>query len=135
MAKWLAAVGLVALSLPMIGCNGQAGPAAVTQCIVSGTVNLDGAAIPEGEITFTSPGMGGAAIPIKDGKFEGQAAVGEKRVEIRAYRDGEPVMMDGKPGPAVRENYIPGRFNTESTLTAKVGATGAKDLKFDVESK
>ncbi|HEY4259387.1 MAG TPA: hypothetical protein VGM98_04480 [Schlesneria sp.] len=91
--------------------------------------------MPDGQIVFTSPGMSGALIPIKDGKFEGKSATGEKKAEIRAFRPGTPVMMGDKPGPAFDENYIPARYNTELKHTVKIEAAGRKDLKFDIESK
>jgi hypothetical protein len=136
MSNWFSVVGVLTLTFSMTGCGAsKQGPAPLVQAVVSGTINLDGKPMSEGVIVFSSPGVAGVPIPIKDGKFEGKVAAGEKRVEITAFRAGEPVMMGDKPGPPVSENYIPARFNTESTLTAKIEAGGAKDLKFEVESK
>lgn len=75
-------------------------------------------------------------LAIKEGKFEGTVNVGENTVQIRAYKTGEPIMMDGKPfGDPVKINYIDEKYNDKTELKAKVEAAGAKDLKFDVESK
>lgn len=75
-------------------------------------------------------------LQIKGGKFEGNVNVGENSVQIRAYKVGEPIMMDGKPfGDPIKVNYIDEKFNDKSELKAKVEATGAKDLKFEVTSK
>lgn len=135
MAKGLAIAAFAVCMFTLSGCGGPSGPAPVSQVTVAGTVNLDGKPLPEGQIVFTSPGMSGALIPIKDGKFEGKSGTGEKRAEIRAFRPGTPVMMGDKPGPTVEENYIPARFNTDSKVTVKIEAAGRKDLRFDVESQ
>jgi hypothetical protein len=90
----------------------------------------------DAEIAFIAPGEAPVALPIKGGKFEGQAPVGEVRVEIRAFRLGKPIMMDGKPfGDPVKENYIAEQFNDNSTLKATIPVGGVKDLKFSVQSK
>ncbi len=135
MAKGLAVAVLSACMFTLSGCGAASGPAPVSQVTVAGTVNLDGKPLPDGQIVFTSPGMSGALISIKDGKFEGKSGVGEKRPEIRAFRTSTPVMMGDKPGPTVEENYIPARFNTDSKVMVKIEAAGRKDLKFDVESQ
>jgi hypothetical protein len=110
---------------------------------VSGTVNLDNQPLAEGEIMFV--GEGGQVpdtLPIKNGAFSGNVKQGKKRVEIRAYRDASvdpaaAAMYKGEavPGASTKENYLPARFNSESTLTAEVTASGLNPSKFDVTSK
>lgn len=135
MLRGMAAAGVLVLGLFITGCGPSGGgPAPLEQATVSGTVNLDGRPLADGMIVFTESGSAGTPIPIKDGKFEGKAGVGEKRVEIVSFKEGKPVMMGDQEMPN-QENIIPARFNTETTLNATVGATGVTDLKFDVESK
>jgi hypothetical protein len=120
------------------GCGGQAAPKIASQADVAGTVNLDGKPMdePEGDIAFVVGGQAPVRMPIKGGKFEGKGPIGDVRVEIRAWREGERAVMDGKPfGDPVKDNYIAPQFNDSSTLTAKIEAGGSKNLKFDVETK
>lgn len=121
-------VGLVG-----VGCGGGAakGPALVE---VKGKVELDGKAMNDGEAMFLLPGQVPDTFPVKGGSFAGKAKVGKAKVEIRAYRPGKPNPMypDKEPSP---ENYLPAKYNTESTLTADVSASGANDFKFEVKSR
>jgi len=91
----------------------------------------------EGEITFAEPAKGAAdMIKIVNGRFEGQAQPGDKKVEIRAFRPGTPNMaMYGPDARAELENYIPAKYNTNTTLKATIGEDGTKDLKFDATSR
>jgi len=135
MAKWFTALGLFVCVVTTLGCSSQAGPQVASLTKVSGTVQMDGKPMPEGEIAFSVPGGGPVILKIKAGAFEGRVSAGEKRVEIRAYRPGEPVMMDGKPsGDPVQVNYIPDQYNVNSTLKATIGASGTADLKFEITS-
>lgn len=120
------------------GCGQEAAPKMTSRVDVEGIVNLDGKPLnePEANISFALPGEAPALIPIKEGKFAGKAPVGDARVEIRAMKQGQPVMMDGKPvDGSGKFNFIAEQFNDKSSLTAKIPAGGTKDLKFDVESK
>lgn len=139
MGRRMLTVGLLALVIVSMGSGcGEAGKAPTPKTKVSGTVQLDGKPMDEkeGVITFSMHGESPLNIPINAGKFEGEAFIGESKVEIRAFRMDPPIMMGGKPfGDPVRANYIPDRFNNLSTFKTTVPAAGAKDLKFDVESK
>lgn len=118
------------------GCGGSSGPKAPPTGMVSGTVNLDGKPMESGEISFILPGEAPAAIPVKAGKFEGKAAIGENRVEIRSFRPGQPVMMGDKPvGEPVPQNFLPSKYNVETQFKEKIEAAGKKDLKFEVTSQ
>lgn len=130
-------MGLLAIVVALPGCS-QPGPKIAPTSTVAGTVLLDGEPMNEddAEISFAVQGEAPVTLPIKAGKFEGKGPVGQARVEIRAWRKGEPVMMDGKPfGPPIKENYIAAEFNEQSKLSEKIEAAGAKSLKFEVKKK
>lgn len=102
---------------------------------VKGTVTLDGKALAEGEITFSIPGEPVNTLPIKEGAYAGKASVGKNKVEIRAYKTAPPsptaLSTDGPP----KANYIPARYNDQTTLSAEVAA-GSNDIPaFAVTSK
>ncbi len=114
------------------GCSGsKAKPVPV-----SGTINLNGKALSEGSITLAGEG---GAIPetfeVKDGKFAGEALPGKKRVEIRAYRPGKATKMGNEVIEATPENYLPSQYNTESNISAEVGASGLNPSTFEVKAK
>ena len=121
--------------LGLTGCD--SGPPAPTLTTVSGTVQLDGQPMTEGEITFSEPAKGAVdTIKVVGGKFEGKVQPGQKRVEIRAYRPGTPnTAMYGPDAKAEPENYIPAKYNSESTMTATIPEDGAKDLAYEAKSK
>ncbi len=113
----------------------QNGPAQPKKHAVSGTVTLDGKPLSEtGMIYFKTIATGDIdAMEIKDGKFSGSAIPGERRVEIVVYR---VTMQDlnGMKGE-VKENLIPPRYNSETTLTAKVTPEGPNQFSFELTSK
>jgi hypothetical protein len=114
----------------LIGC-GKSGPKPAP---VSGTVLYDGRPLPEGTVYFKTPQTGSMdALPVKDGKFEGTAEVGDRRVEVTAYK----VQIRGTEGMKgeVKESLIPPRYNVESNLTAAVKADGPNTFEFKVTSK
>jgi hypothetical protein len=102
---------------------------------VSGTVTLDDKPLPEGEVYFISLGKAPQILPIKDGAFAGKAMAGERRVEIRAYRQGTlpPTATVGAEPP--RENYIPAKYNIESELKEEVKKPGPNTFEFKLKSK
>ena len=135
--KCLVVVAVAAL-VPA-GCT----PKADKTITVSGTVNLDGQPMKDGEISFLgSDGGAPAVLPVRNGSFKGPVKPGKKRVEIRAYRDaradagggmykGQPV-----PGASTKENYLPPRFNDATQLSAEVAENGTLSPNtFDVQSK
>ena len=138
MKSWMLFAGVLSITSMICGCTGEAAPAIAARANVAGTVTLDGQPMKEAEaeISFSLPGQAPVLMPIKDGKFEGQAPSGEARVEIRAMRQGEPTMMDGKPVPGSgKYNFIAQQYNDLSTLKATIPAGGAKDLTFAVTSQ
>jgi hypothetical protein len=128
-------VGWCLLVLILTGC----GPSAPVPVAVKGTVTLDGVPLPEGRISFITPGQVPEMLDVKDGRFEGKVKPGKKRVEVGAYRptripDHIPasmraMMKDGK------ENYLPPRYHSESTLDAEVVERGENDFPFELTSR
>src|SRR5688500_8553045 len=119
MPRWLCFGLLMITVAALCGCSSNQAPTPVP---VQGTVYLDGKYMPEGDITFVGEaGRAPETLPIKDGKFEGPVAPGKVRVEIRANKMGKETKMGDTIIPASPENYLPAKYNSESTLTAVVG--------------
>jgi hypothetical protein len=129
MARWLLLGCVLSIPCLLVGCTTK--PVAV-----SGTVELDGQPLKDGKITLI--GEGGVPpegpFDIRDGKFEGQVTPGKKKVEIRAYKMGQPTKMADKVIEATPENYLPARYNSETKLTAEVSNGGMSPSKFEVKS-
>lgn len=121
-------------SLSLTGCGGSGGPATYT---VSGTVTLDGAPVPTGKIAFRDPegAVASAGGDITDGQFTIKSQPGRKQVEITAHREtGE--FDESNPGEKIplREQYIPARYNSETTLEEEVQA-GSNQFTFELTSE
>lgn len=97
---------------------------------VTGTVTFDGQGVSNGEIIFfdNDPKIGPDASQISQGDFDFQAKAGSKRVEIRASRP-VPGMKDMSGAP-LTDNFIPAKYNDETTLTAAVTADGPNHFDF-----
>lgn len=126
-------VALFAL-IAFFGC----GPAAPKVAKVSGTVKFEGAPLPKGEIMFSpATGAAPAMAAITDGKYQLEAQAGRNRVEIRATRQSKAAPKNtGGPGSenAGRdENYIPDRYNDNTSLSAEVSASGSNSFDFDLK--
>jgi hypothetical protein len=111
------------------GC-GDAGPKTYP---VSGTVSLDGRPLEEGDIYFypLDPNISADAGKIKAGQFAFRTKAGKKRVEIRASR-----VVPGKQTPMggpVRTEFLPPRYNTQTSLTAEVLAKDENRFEFPLE--
>jgi hypothetical protein len=118
-----AVFSFTALSL-LVGCGGST--SGIQKVVVTGTVKVDGAPIANGEIRFypmtgTKGPVSGAAI--RDGKYiaqgRGGVPLGEHKVDIRAFR---PLKVSGPVDPegGPVEQFVPPRFNSETTLTARI---------------
>ena len=124
----------MAALIAFLGC----GPAAPKVAKVSGTVKFDGAPLAKGEIMF-SPATGAVPVlaPITDGKYQVEAHAGKNRVEIRAMRLAKNAPKNtGGPGSESAgrdENYIPGRYNDNSSLSAEVPESGSNAIDFDLK--
>jgi glycine betaine/choline ABC-type transport system substrate-binding protein len=114
----------------LVGC----GPPAKAKAKVSGEVLLDGKPMPEGSIMFVMTGEVPETLPVTNGTFTGEVSTGEKRVEIRAYREGK-IAPTATIKEAPKENYIPAKYNSASTLKAKVTSSGIEPSKFEVTSQ
>jgi hypothetical protein len=97
-------------------------------------VTFDGNPMPDGYVIFTPEGGGTpAASPILDGKFALSATPGYHRVEIEASRfvgPKNPIM-----GLQAREQYVPARYNSASTLRQEVRPQDTNAFDFDLSSK
>lgn len=121
----------------MVACGcartGQPSPPLAS---VSGTVTLDGQLLPDGFVTFVSPQQGlFEAFPIKEGRYTGKAGLGTRRVEIIAVREEQPSQTTSRaeePPRPQRENYLPAKYSTKSTLTAEVTRDGPNVFDFDL---
>jgi hypothetical protein len=102
---------------------------------VTGTVTLDGAPVPEGDILFTpaDPNLSPEAGKIKDGKYEIKSREGKMKVQINASKI-VPGAAKGAMGEDVATEYIPSKYNTQTTLSADVKA-GPNTFDFPLESK
>lgn len=134
MADWFRLVIAAALCAAVVGCGPSKPPREMQD--VSGSVTLDGEPLAEGEIYFKTPAKGEVDIlPIENGQFQGEVGVGPRRVEIYAYHEKEVVPMPGEPPEKTRENYIPTRYNVQSTLSADISSETTVPLEFEVRSE
>lgn len=112
------------------GC-GSAGPKLYD---VSGTVTWEGQPLKDGDIQFTpaDESLVPASAKIVDGKYALQAPAGAHKVEVRAVRAGkfDPVMNAATP-----VQYIPARYNDQTTLTADVKADGPNQINFPLTAR
>lgn len=124
----------IAAALPILvlvvgGCGSGDGKVPVT-----GMVTFDGNPMPDGYVIFTPEGGGTpVAGPILDGKFAFSALPGNHRVEIEASRfvgPKNPIM-----GLRPREQYVPARYNSASTLRQEVKAQDTNVFDFSLSSK
>ena len=126
---------LLAASLAAFGCGRQR--TFDPTYPVSGTVTVDGRPVSDAEIVFVTVDKGDLQLlPIKEGKYGGQARAGERRVEIRAFRPGNtPLPPPAPPSGGPMVNYLPTRYNDASTLRANVTPEGPNVFNFDLKSE
>lgn len=130
---WVVVGCILGVACVVVGCSGST---AAKQAKVTGTVTLDKNPLDEGVVRLVGEaGTPPTDLPVKAGAFEGTAPLGKVRVEIRAFRPGKETKMGDMVIPASPENYIPGRYNADSTLKAEVTDAGINPNKFDVLSK
>ena len=127
--RWVSCSLVVAAAVLAAGCGG---PAAVA---VSGTVNWDGKAMPDGKILFEdeNPKVAPVSGDVKDGKYALRVPPGRKKVRITASREAPGGKVDPVMGGVPRQSYVPARYNSDTTLSADVKAAG--DNKFDFPLK
>jgi hypothetical protein len=127
-----------------LGCSGgEAGPEKVT---LTGKVTYEGEPVADGEISFL-PGPGSKGLPttaaISQGTYkaanQGAIAVGTYRVEIRAYKKKEGPVTDtagiDRPGAVARDQILPQKYNTLSTLEPLTVAPGKSSQTQDFDLK
>jgi hypothetical protein len=124
---------LAACSL-IFGCDsGKRGEPA--KFPVKGTVTIDGKPLPQGLVYLKTVATGAIdTFDVKEGKFEGKAQQGERRVEVCVYEKVPPKPND----PMSREtqkNTIPARYNRDSKLTVTVSPSGPNEFEFQVASR
>jgi hypothetical protein len=113
-----------------VGCSGD-GMIAST-----GSVSYDGQLVADGAISFhpleaTIAPQGGQ---IAAGRFSVRTRPGRYRVEILATRP-QAGGVELTPGAKPREQYIPARYNAESTLEAEVKPQGPNTFTFTLGSQ
>jgi hypothetical protein len=119
----------LALALFAASCSSEN-----TLVTIGGSVTLDGAPLPDGDILFTpaNPQFGSEGAKIKDGIYQATIRPGQSKVQIRASRP-----VPGKKGPMgeqLIEDYIPARYNDQSNLSIEV-STSQRQHDFQLQSK
>jgi len=131
MVRWFWLSCVVGGLLVLGGCGETKAPLAK----VSGTVLVDGEPLDQGTIDlFGEAGATPQTFEVKNGKFQGEATLGKKKVAVHASREGKPTMMDKDEVPGSNKHErIADRFNKNTTLTAEVTASGMNPSEFKVE--
>lgn len=131
--RWLAlflTLGLASAS----GCfSSESGP---PKYAVSGTVQYKGTPVKDGAIVFFPTQAGGGmqdGVKIVDGKFNGQATAGPKRVFIEASRPGRKVKDEEGNEHVELEWYIPAKYNERSELTYEVMPETNSGMDFQLD--
>jgi hypothetical protein len=132
MTRWKYRAVAVLVAMSVAGCADK-GPKSVQ---VSGTVKLDGKPIPVGKIAFYSAeGRPPETAEIEDGAFSLTLTTGAKRVDIRAFRKKKgPISTDPIRPEDPMENYMPKKYNSNSTMTVTIPPPDDK-LTYDLTSK
>jgi hypothetical protein len=131
MFRWFWLGCLVGAFAILSGCDsGQPKPVKI-----NGTVLLDDKPLEDGSIAFY--GEGGVAAEsflVKNGKFEGEAKPGKKKVQIQGFKETKTTTMD-KEEIVSKPNFLPAKWNSESKLTAEVTGSGLTPSEFKVFEK
>lgn len=128
----------------LVGCfGGSSGPEKVN---LSGKVTYQGKPLEDGDISFR-PAPGTNAPPtstnIKNGTYSASdraaIAVGTFNVEIRGYKKREGAVKDSagfeRPGVDNREQILPEKFNTKSTIEQVTIVKGKSSQTKDFDLK
>jgi len=116
------------------GCSGRSGQPPTAG--VKGTITMDGKPLQTGELHFGVPGAPPSVLKVADGKFSGQAPVGQNKVELVILTDGPPNPKYQGSGAATKINTAPGKYwGPNTALDAPVSSTGPNEFKFDISSK
>jgi hypothetical protein len=93
---------------------------------VGGTVTFKGEPLPTGKMTLT-PANSKAKTTVAEitaGKFATEVTEGDWAVNIQAVRETGPVIEALREAP--REQYLPAKYNSESTLKITVPSAEGK---------
>ena len=131
-------VSLLLMAMTCVCGCGSSGPERV---VVSGTVMYLGKPIERGTIRFVPTGetRGPVAVAaINRGKYEASAKggvfVGTYQVEITAIASGKaPRGQDLDPMEVTGVQYLPQKYNRESTLTETIEPGGSATRNFDLQ--
>jgi len=103
---------------------------------------MDGQPFQDGEARFVTVSQGLIdVLPIKDGRFSGMAAGGNRRVEFYLikelpFAESGYQLMPGETQPkTVKVQRLPAHLNTESTFTATVAAEGKNEFAFELSAQ
>lgn len=125
--------------LGVLGCGNGETP--LQTYPLTGTVTLDGKPIPTASILLKDPigQLRSCVATVQDGVIRGESTAGEKEVEITAYRIAEGKTIPGADGTGTEpatEQYLPAKYNSESTLTVTIAPKkNVAPLTFDLQSK
>lgn len=102
---------------------------------ITGKVSFDGVSVAKGDITLRpeNPTTAPQGAMIKEGSFQMKANEGKYKVEIISTR-----VVPGKKGPMGEdaiEEFIPEKYNLQTTLSAEVKSSGKNELLFELTSK
>jgi hypothetical protein len=126
-------LAVVVLAVVFAGC----GPSGPKRYKVTGAVTWNGKPLPKGHIVFepTDRSITPDAGDILDGKFETMVQAGSKTVQIRASREVPGAKFDPAMGAVPREQYIPPRYNDETTLQADIKPEGPNHFEYPLSDK
>ncbi|GAA5506795.1 hypothetical protein [Novipirellula caenicola] len=115
---------------------GGCGSDPLDRVIVEGTVELDGAPLANGDVTFVpqDPSVQADNLRVVDGVFKGPVIPGAKRVEIRGYEEVVADLPANSPeaGTSFKRQVLPAKFNSQSELNETIPSSGP--LSYTVSS-
>ena len=119
-------IAIAGMACCAVGCGGDG----LTRVVVSGAVKLQDRPVEDGQIRFIpQDGTNGplTIAPIRQGHYrvdlKGGVPVGKYRVEILAWDPSVPPPRG--PGEPPRPQWVPDKYNAESTLRASIDASDA----------
>jgi hypothetical protein len=124
----------VRYALPLLGLLVASGCAEQGEPLypVSGEVTFEGEPLAEGTIAFVPiDGRSPHATPITAGKYEVELPAGPQKVVIEASRFIGP--EDKVMGLRPREQFVPDKYNIESTLQVEVKSDQANEFNFPLK--
>ena len=127
----LCLVAFLCLAL-LTGCNRSGG-----RVTIHGKVTFDGTPLDEGGVTFIPSGGSGVSSggAITAGAYTAEIMPGKYVVQITANRKTGRMLPvpPGEPPLEEYEQYLPAKYNTQSTLSIDVEAKSKQDFSFPLE--